>query len=38
MKLKSINPFSGEVTAEFDTLPDESCIEAALKGKEAFEK
>ncbi len=38
MKLKSINPFSGEVTAEFDTLPDESCREAVLKGKEAFEK
>ena len=38
MKLKSINPFSGEVTAEFDTLPDESCSEAALKGREAFEK
>ncbi|MGA3115650.1 MAG: NAD-dependent succinate-semialdehyde dehydrogenase [Syntrophobacteraceae bacterium] len=38
MKLKSINPFSGEVTAEFDTLSDESCREAVLKGKEAFEK
>ncbi len=38
MKLRSINPFSGEVTAEFDTLPDESCREAVIKGKKAFEK
>ena len=38
MKLESINPFSGEVTAEFDTLPDESCREAVLKGKKTFEK
>ncbi len=38
MKLKSINPFSGEVTAEFDALSDESCREAVLKGKEAFKK
>jgi succinate-semialdehyde dehydrogenase / glutarate-semialdehyde dehydrogenase len=38
MKLKSVNPFSGGVNAEFDTLPDESCSEAVLKGKEAFVK
>ncbi len=38
MKLKSLNPFSGKINAEFDTLPDESCREAVLKGKEAFEK
>jgi succinate-semialdehyde dehydrogenase/glutarate-semialdehyde dehydrogenase len=38
MKLRSINPFTGEVTAEFDPLPDEACRKAVLKGKEAFEK
>ncbi len=38
MKLKSINPFTGKITAEFDPLPDEACREAVLKGKEAFEK
>ena len=38
MKLESINPFTCEVTAEFDTLPDEVCRERALKGREAFEK
>ena len=38
MKLKSINPFTGELTAEFDPLPDEACREAAFKGKEAFER
>ena len=27
MKLKSVNPFTGEVTAEFDPLPDEACRE-----------
>jgi succinate-semialdehyde dehydrogenase/glutarate-semialdehyde dehydrogenase len=38
MKLKSINPFTGELTAEFDPLTDVACREAALKGREAFEK
>lgn len=38
MKLKSINPFTGGVNAEFDQLPDEVCSEAVLKGREAFEK
>ncbi|MGA2400134.1 MAG: NAD-dependent succinate-semialdehyde dehydrogenase [Syntrophobacteraceae bacterium] len=38
MKLKSINPYTGEVTAEFDPLPDEACGEAVRKGREAFEK
>jgi len=37
MKLKSINPYTGEVTAEFDPLPDEACGEAVRRGKEAFE-
>ncbi|HYA42173.1 MAG TPA: NAD-dependent succinate-semialdehyde dehydrogenase [Syntrophobacteraceae bacterium] len=37
MKLKSINPFTGGLNAEFDPLPDEACSEAVLKGKEAFE-
>ncbi len=36
MKLRSINPFTGEVTAEFDPLPDEACREAVFRGKEAF--
>jgi succinate-semialdehyde dehydrogenase/glutarate-semialdehyde dehydrogenase len=36
MKLRSINPFTGEVTAEFDPLPDEACREAVLRGKKAF--
>ena len=38
MKLRSINPFTCEVTAEFDPLPDEACREAVLKGKKAFGK
>ncbi len=38
MKLRSINPFTGEVTQEFDSPTDEACEEAALKGKEAFGK
>ncbi len=38
MKLKSINPFSGEVTAEFDPLPYEECWEAVLRGRDAFGK
>jgi succinate-semialdehyde dehydrogenase/glutarate-semialdehyde dehydrogenase len=38
MKLKSINPFSGEVTAEFDPLSDEACRKAVLMGREAFGK
>ncbi len=38
MKLRSINPFTGKVTAEFDSLPDEACGEAALRAKEAFGK
>jgi len=38
MKLKSVNPFTGEVTAEFDPLSDEACRDAVLKGQEAFGK
>jgi succinate-semialdehyde dehydrogenase/glutarate-semialdehyde dehydrogenase len=38
MKLESINPFTGELNAEFNTLSDDACREAALKGKEAFER
>ena len=38
MRLKSINPYTGEVTAEFDPLPDEACGEAVRRGREAFEK
>jgi succinate-semialdehyde dehydrogenase/glutarate-semialdehyde dehydrogenase len=38
MKLKSINPFTGEVTAEFDPMPDEACREAVLRAEEAFGK
>ena len=37
MKLQSINPYTGELNAEFDELSDEACNRAALKGKEAFE-
>ncbi len=37
MKLKSINPFTGQITAEFDTMPDEVCRERVLRAKEAFE-
>ncbi len=38
MKLKSINPFTGEVTAEFDPMPDEACREAVLRAQVAFGK
>ncbi len=37
MKLRSINPFTGETTAEFDPLSDEACRQAVIRGKEAFE-
>ena len=38
MKLKSINPFTGEVTAQFDPLTDAACREAVFKARGAFEK
>ncbi len=38
MKLKSINPFTGELTAEFDTMTEDACREAVFKGRGAFEK
>jgi succinate-semialdehyde dehydrogenase/glutarate-semialdehyde dehydrogenase len=38
MRLKSINPFTGEVTAEFDSTPEEACDQAVLKAEEAFHK
>ena len=38
MKLKSINPFTGELTAEFDPMTDDACREAVFKAREAFEK
>ncbi len=37
MKLKSINPYTGEVNAEFDPLTDEACGRAVRRGREAFE-
>jgi succinate-semialdehyde dehydrogenase / glutarate-semialdehyde dehydrogenase len=37
MKLKSINPYTGEVNAEFDPLTDEACVRAVRRGREAFE-
>ena len=37
MKLKSINPYTGEVNAEFDPLTDEVCGRAVRRGREAFE-
>ncbi len=36
MKLRSINPYSGEVTREFDSSSYEACEEAVIRGKEAF--
>ena len=36
MKIKSINPFTGEVTAEFDQLTDEERHGAVLRAEEAF--
>ncbi|MDR3569825.1 MAG: NAD-dependent succinate-semialdehyde dehydrogenase [Syntrophobacteraceae bacterium] len=38
MKLKSINPFTGELTAQFDPMTDEACREAVFKARAAFEK
>ncbi len=37
MTLKSVNPYTGEVNAEFDPLTDEACGEAVQRGREAFE-
>ena len=36
--IKSINPFTGELTAEFDPMTDDVCREAVFKGRVAFEK
>jgi succinate-semialdehyde dehydrogenase/glutarate-semialdehyde dehydrogenase len=36
MRLKSINPFTAEVTAEFDPMPDEACRDAVLRAEKAF--
>jgi succinate-semialdehyde dehydrogenase/glutarate-semialdehyde dehydrogenase len=38
MKLKSINPFTGELTAEFDPMTEDACRDAVLKARGAFEK
>ena len=37
MKIKSINPYTGEVNAEFDPLADDACREAVERGREAFD-
>jgi len=37
MKIKSINPYTGEVNVEFDPLTDDACGEAVRRGREAFE-
>lgn len=36
MKMRSINPFTEEVAAEFDVLPFEECAAAAGRAREAF--
>lgn len=38
MKLKSVNPFSGEVTAEFDELSDDAVLQAVVRAREEFGK
>lgn len=38
MTLKSINPFTGDLTAEFDPMTDDACREAVFRGRAAFEK
>ncbi len=38
MKLKSINPFTGELNAEFDPMSDQACREAVLKARGALAK
>ncbi|MGC8490653.1 MAG: NAD-dependent succinate-semialdehyde dehydrogenase [Syntrophobacteraceae bacterium] len=38
MTLKSINPFTGEMTAEFDPMTDDACREAVVKARGEFEK
>ena len=37
MKIKSINPYTGEVNAEFDPLADDACREAVERGRKAFD-
>ncbi len=36
--IKSINPFTGELTAQFEPMTDDACREAASRGRAAFEK
>ncbi|MHC1726726.1 MAG: NAD-dependent succinate-semialdehyde dehydrogenase [Syntrophobacteraceae bacterium] len=36
MKLRSINPYSGEITREFEPLSFEACEKAVVRGKKAF--
>ncbi len=38
MKLKSINPYNGEITREFDPLSFEACEQAVARGKGAFQE